>query len=95
MLGILNLGSSLLGCQAGDGDRMNRTDIPAFSATNALNAVYVLGHLHTHLASSFTRTTIDALMVVHMKLEEAYPVQQPIQCPKWTEILAKWPIYQN
>jgi hypothetical protein len=49
-------------------------------------------HIHIHLAGPGTVSTGDALILVHLHLEEGHPVEQRVECAKRAEPLAEGPV---
>ena len=52
-------------------------------------------HVHIHLAGSGAFPAGDALILVHLHLEEGHPVEQRVECAKRAEPLAKRPVEQH
>ena len=52
-------------------------------------------HVHIHLAGSGTFPAGDALILVHLHLEEGHPVEQRVECAKRAEPLAEGTVEQH
>ncbi len=52
-------------------------------------------HIHIHLAGSGAFPAGDALILIHLHLEEGHPVEQRIECAKRAEPLAKGTVEQH
>ena len=61
----------------------------AHTAADALSVVGRFRHIHIHLAGFGAFSTGDALVFIHLNLEEGHPVEQRIECPQWAEPLAE------
>ena len=61
----------------------------AHTAADALSVVGRFRHIHIHLAGFGAFSTGDALVFIHLNLEEGHPVEQRIECTQWTEPLAE------
>ena len=64
----------------------------AHTAADALSVVGRFRHIHIHLAGFGAFSTGDALVFIHLNLEEGHPVEQRIECTQWAEPLAKWAV---
>ena len=61
----------------------------AHTAADALSVVGRFRHIHIHLAGFGAFSTGDALVFIHLNLEEGHPVEQRIECTQWAEPLAE------
>ena len=61
----------------------------AHTAADALSVVGRFRHIHIHLAGFGAFSTGDALVFVHLNLEEGHPVEQRIERTQWAEPLAE------
>ena len=52
-------------------------------------------HVHVHLAGSGAFPAGDALILIHLHLEEGHPVEQRVECAQRAEPLAKRPVEQH
>ena len=59
----------------------------AHTAADALSVVGRFRHIHIHLAGFGAFSTGDALVFIHLNLEEGHPVEQRIECTQWAEPL--------
>ena len=61
----------------------------AHTAADALSVVGRFRHIHIHLAGFDAFSAGDALVFIHLNLEEGHPVEQRIECTQWAEPLAE------
>ena len=61
----------------------------AHTAADALSVVGRFRHIHIHLAGFGAFSTRDALVFIHLNLEEGHPVEQRIERTQWAEPLAE------
>ena len=61
----------------------------AHTAADALSVVGRFRHIHIHLAGFGAFSAGDALVFIHLNLEEGHPVEQRIECTQWAEPLAE------
>ena len=61
----------------------------AHTAADALSVVGRFRHIHIHLAGFGAFSTGDALVFIHLNLEEGHPVEQRIERTQWAEPLAE------
>ena len=65
---------------------VRRTGTDTHSAADALGMVGRFRHIHVHLAGSGAFPAGDALILVHLHLEEGHPVEQRVECAKRAEM---------
>ncbi len=61
----------------------------AHTAADALSVVGRFRHIHIHLAGFGAFSAGDALVFIHLNLEEGHPVEQRIECTQWAEPLTE------
>ena len=61
----------------------------AHTAADALSVVGRFRHIHIHLAGFGAFSAGDALVFIHLNLEEGHPVEQRIERTQWAEPLAE------
>ena len=61
----------------------------AHTAADALSVIGRFRHIHIHLAGFGAFSTGDALVFIHLNLEEGHPVEQRIECTQWAKPLAE------
>ena len=61
----------------------------AHTAADALSVIGRFRHIHIHLAGFGAFSTGDALVFIHLNLEEGHPVEQRIERTQWAEPLAE------
>ena len=70
------------------------TGTDTHSAADAFGVVGRFRHIHIHFAGSGAFPAGDALILIHLHLEEGHPVEQRVKCAKRTQPLAEGAVEQ-
>ena len=66
-----------------------------FSAPDTFRCIDVLQDIDVHGTNCFTFMTENTAVFIQIQVYYADFIKKSIKCSQWTEIPAKWPVYEN